>query len=434
MRAGPGAPTVELMPLHDNPGHDPLKVLIAGGGVAALEALLALRDLAGDRVEVELLSPRPELEYRPLAVAEPFGIGRTRSYELEPIARDQGATLCKGAVAEVRAGEHEIVTRTGEVLSYDVLLLAIGAQAGVGLPGAITVKGPRYTKRFRALLDEIEDGRVGQLAFAVPPGVSWPLPLYELALLTARHAAGAGRDDLEISLVTPEVEPLELFGARASAATRALLEQRGIELVAARYPAAVELDGLTLIPPDPPWLAADRVVSLPRLHGPKVPGLPADDEGFIPTDLNARVEGVDDVYAAGDSTAFPVKQGGIATQQADAAAESIAARAGAELEPRPFRPVLRGMLLTGDAPQYMRAEISGGRGDSDAANSALWWPPSKIAGRYLSPYLGLHHSEFETGEGSVAVEIELEARPTPRVRRRAIVSPGAGVLPTQDQP
>ena len=405
-----------------------LKVLIAGGGVAALEALLALRDLAGDRVEIELLSPSPILEYRPLAVAEPFGISRLRSYELAPIASDQGATLREGSLAEVQPAQHQVITQSGELLGYDVLLMGVGAKPRIGLPGAITIKGPRYTNRYRALLAEIEDGRVHHLAFAVPPGVSWPLPLYELALLTARHAIAAGRDDLRISLVTPEAEPLELFGAQAAAATRRLLGDQGIDLVTDRYPASVENNGLTLIPPDPPVLDADRVVSLPRLHGPEVPGLPSNSQGFIPTDLHGAVEGVEDIYAAGDATAFPIKQGGIATQQADAAAEAIAAIAGADLEPQPFRPVLRGMLLTGDAPQYMRAEISGGGEDSETAASALWWPPSKIAGRYISPYLGLHHTEFETGGGGVAVERELEANPAPGVRRIATVSPDAGLL------
>jgi sulfide:quinone oxidoreductase len=405
------------------------RVLIAGGGVAALEALLALRDLAGERVEVELLSPRPELEYRPLAVAEPFGIARSRSYELEPIARDQGATLRKGGLAEVHAGEHRVVTNNGETIDYDVLLVAVGAKPGIGLPGAVTVKGPRYTSRFRALLAEIDDGRLRHLTFAVPPGVAWPIPLYELALLTATHATSAGRNDLEISLVTPEAEPLELFGAKASAAARDLLWERGIDLVTDRYPAAVEASYLTLVPPDPPRLATDRVVSLPRLHGPSITGLPADRDGFLETDPHARVLGVEDVYAAGDASAFPIKQGGIATQQADAAAESIAALAGAEIEPQTFRPILRGMLLTGDTPRYMRAEISGGRGQvSETSNSALWWPPSKIAGRYLSPYLGLRHDEFDAEGGGVPVEVELEAKPSPGVQRRAIISPEAGLL------
>ena len=415
------------------PPHGPLRVLIAGGGVAAIEALLALRHLAGERVKVELLSPCPELEYRPLAVAEPFGIGRSRSYELDKIVRDQGARLREGGLAEVRPNEREVVTLEGEILGYDALLVAVGAKATIGLPGAITVKGPRFTRRFRALLEEIDDGRIHRLAFAVPPGASWPLPLYELALLTARHAGDHGLRDIDFTLVTPESEPLELFGARAAAAARKLLAKRGIQLVTGRYAADIDDDGLRLVPPDPPSLAADRVVSLPLLRGPRIPGLPADPDGYIPTDLHARVMGADHVYAAGDATVFPIKQGGIATQQADAAAEAIAAAAGAEIEPRPFRPVLRGMLLTGDAPQYMRSELSGGHGDrAEVADSALWWPPSKIAGRYLSPYLGLHHAEFETGGAGIQVEVDLQSNPAPGVRRRAIVSPGAGVLLNQE--
>ena len=50
-----------------------MRVLIAGGGVAALEAMLALRALAADRVSVVLVAPDREFVYRPLAVAEPFG-------------------------------------------------------------------------------------------------------------------------------------------------------------------------------------------------------------------------------------------------------------------------------------------------------------------------------------------------------------------------
>ena len=97
--------------------------------------------------------------------------------------------------------------------------------------------------------------------------------------------------------------------------------------------------------------------------------------------------GLDGVYAAGDGTAFPIKQGGLATQQADAVAETIAAAAGAPIEPQPFRPVLRGMLLTGGDNRFMRNAVAGGEGEPEVASHALWWPPSKVAGRYLAPFL-----------------------------------------------
>jgi hypothetical protein len=144
-------------------------------------------------------------------------------------------------------------------------------------------------------------------------------------------------------------------------------------------------------------------------------------------DLHGRVEGQDDVYAAGDATTSPIKQGGIATQQADAAAEAIAARAGAPVDPKPFRPVLRGLLLTGSTPRYMRAEVSGGRGEDWAVSEqALWWPPSKIAGRWLAPYLALHHDEREDVPGGLPVDVEVAG---PQVTRRAIIAPRAGLKP-----
>jgi sulfide:quinone oxidoreductase len=87
-------------------------------------------------------------------------------------------------------------------------------------------------------------------------------------------------------------------------------------------------------------------------------------------------------------TAFPVKQGGIASQQADAAAEWIAALAGVEIEPRPFRPVLRGLLLTGLSPRFLRSDVLDGSSEVDM--EPLWWPPGKIAGRYLAPFLAEH--------------------------------------------
>ncbi|MGH3018745.1 MAG: hypothetical protein ACRDNR_01095, partial [Gaiellaceae bacterium] len=65
---------------------DRMTVVIAGGGVAALEGALALRELAGDRVDVELLAPETHFWYRPLAVAEPFELGEPTRVELSELA------------------------------------------------------------------------------------------------------------------------------------------------------------------------------------------------------------------------------------------------------------------------------------------------------------------------------------------------------------
>jgi sulfide:quinone oxidoreductase len=400
---------------------DRRRLTIVGGGVAALEAMLALRDIAEERVELELVTPKAEFEYRPLAVAEPFGIGETYRYDLAQIAHEHGAVLRLAGVRAVDADRKLLVTWDGHTLEYDLLLLAVGAKATVSIPGAVSLKGPGFTGRFRTVLGELQEQRIRRVAFAVPSGAAWPLPLYELALLTAARARERGLRYVELHLVTHESEPLELFGPRAASAVRSLLEGRGIVLHTSRVPVEVTDGGLVTAPRE--TLDVERVVTLPRLVGPSIEGLAHDAEGFIPVDVYGRVDWVDDVYAAGDATSWPIKQGGVAAQQADAAAEAIAERVGAITDPRPFRPVLRGLLLTGDTPRYMRAEISGGRGeDWEVSENALWWPPSKVAGRYLAPYLALRHGELRRPSGGMDVQLELGGA---AVRRRTVIARGA---------
>jgi sulfide:quinone oxidoreductase len=354
--------------------------------VAAIEATLALRALAEERVSLSLLAPDRELVYRPLAVAEPFGNGRTLRFPLAEVAAAARAELLSGALAKVDPDRRLAWTRDGAELRYDVLLLACGARRRESLAGALTFRDDSAVPAFRNLLADARDGVARRLAFAVPGGQTWPLPLYELALLTAAHLAEHGVDGAELTLVTPEEEPLGVFGRTVVADVRELLGSSGIRLVTARHSARIDHGHLVLVPEGK--LAVDRVVTLPLLKGPRLAGIPRTDDGFVPVDEHGLVEGLEDVYAAGDMTAFPLKQGGLAAQQADAAAQAIAARAGAAIEPEPFRPVLRGLLLTGGVPRYLRSRIEGGHGDtSEATADPLWWPPAKIVGRHLASYL-----------------------------------------------
>jgi sulfide:quinone oxidoreductase len=392
---------------------EPTKVTIVGGGVAALEALVALRSLAEDRVALELFTPKAEWAHRPLAVAEPFGYDRAKTYDLVQIARDHGAALHLAGIQSVDTAAHMLTTWDGRKLPFEILLIAIGTQVAVAVPGSATLQGPGYTSRFRTVLRELDGRDIRRVAFAVPAGASWPLPLYELALMTGAHAAARGLRKHELSFYTPELEPLQVFGPAASAVVRELLDKGGIAFHGGRSPSEARDGELVLVPG--PNVAADRVVSLPRLRGPFLPGLQHDPEGFIPTDLHGLVDGETDVYAAGDATTSPIKQGGVAAQQADAAAEAIAARLGAPVNARPFRPVLRGLLLTGGEPQFMRTEVSGGEDHPPAVSQrALWWPPSKVAGPWLAPYLAQRHDELEQEPAGLAVEAELPVAPRGR--------------------
>ncbi len=377
------------------------RVLIAGGGVAALEALLALRELAGHRLALTLLSPELEFLYRPVTVAEAFDRGEARAYPLAEVVDHAGAELVWDALARVEADEHIAVTASGERIAYDTLVVATGAIPREPFPGPMTFRGRADVGALRHLLHELVSGAARSVAFALPTERMWPLPLYELALMTAAHLRERAVE-ADVWLVTPEEEPLELFGPAAARAVGAMLRVRGVRLRSSSRPALVRDRALVFA--GGAELYVDRVVSVPELEGPRIAGLPHDRHGFIPVDRHGRVHGLTDVYAAGDGTAFPLKQGGLAAQQADAAAAAIAAGMGVAVAATPFTPVLRGLLLTGGAPLYLRAEPQRlrreatvaieasrprlpARDASAATGQPLWWPPAKIAGRYLGPFL-----------------------------------------------
>lgn len=402
------------------------KVLIAGGGVAALEAALALRDLAGERVHVELLAPDPVFHYQPLSVAEPFGLGEPLSLELDHLVAAIGAHRKPFGLTGIDAWRHMAHTTKNTEVPYDILLVACGALPLPAVPGATMFRGAADTAAVTRLLDELVSGDARSAAFVIPWGSVWSLPAYELALLTAAHLEANGIGRVDLTLVTPEVEPLQLFGPPASAAIRELLEAAGVRLLLTTYAGSFADRRLELVPDSE--LTVDRVVALPRLEAAPLDGIPQTLSGFIPVDEHCRVLGLEDVYAAGDVTSFAVKQGGIAAQQADAAAEAIAAMVGAAVTPRPFQPVLRGLLLTGGEPRYLRRELDGSpTHEAVASRETLWWPPAKIVGRHLAPFLadlsGTPSPVEQSAQppGSVSVEIEVDTKTATRLAAGAFV-------------
>ena len=374
---------------------EPFEVVIAGSGVAALEAALALREFGGGRIALTLIASNTQLVYRPMAVVEPFGYRTAERFPLATIAGDIGAELLHDRVAAVAPSERVVRTDLGVEHRYDALMLGIGGRIRPRYEHAITVEDSRSNELLRGLIEDVENGYVRRLAFVVPPRMAWPLPIYELALMTAKRASDM-HIELAATLLTPEDAPLGVFGDGVSRGVSELLADRGIEVIASAY-CEVPENGQVEIGSGNRRLEVDRVVALPELYGPSVPGLPEDSDGFIPVDVHCQVLGVERVYAAGDATDFAVKHGGIAAQQADTAAQAIAALAGAPVEPETFHPVIRGMLLTGAKPRYLSADIAGGQPfNSEITMQPTWSPPDKMAAIYLASYLD---HKFGSGPG-----------------------------------
>ncbi|MDQ3725897.1 MAG: FAD-dependent oxidoreductase [Actinomycetota bacterium] len=366
----------------------PCKVLIVGGGVGALESALALRDLAGDRVEVEICAGRADFVYRPFAVGEPYGASRVLRYDLKRLAERCGVGFRLENVASVDTAIRCATGHDGTELPYDYLIVAPGSRLLWSVPGTTTFWGVAEEPEIQEIVQRLREGRLRHLVFTLPGGNGWSLPAYELALLAATELSKAALFRTRLTIVTPEAAPLEIFGRRASEEVAEILRRSGVEVVTGAHPVKYERGALEVLSGEK--IAADAAISLPRLEGRRIEGLPYDPSGFIPVDEHSRVRGLADVFAVGDVTDFPVKQGGIATQQADAAAEAIAAELGCEVEARPLEPVLRGVLWTGVKPRYLFGWFGDGDEETSVASERPPWPidnPSKLIGRYLTPFL-----------------------------------------------
>lgn len=381
----------------------PIRVVVVGGGVAALEAVLALRALAADAVDLTLVAPEPVFELRALQTAAPFARGSADGIALRELLGELDGTFVRAAVVAVDADRRRVRCADGLEIPYDTLVLALGATAVPAFCAATTLGAGR--RPLGELVADLHSGRARSAAFVVPRGATWPLPLYELALMTA-EALTVRRPGTQLHLVTPELQPLSVFGPQGSVVVAELLRDAGIT-VHRGVAAEVRAGGIVDTGFDP-VLRVDRVLALPALEGPRLDGVPATAQGFVPVSDHGVVDGLDGVYAVGDMTDRPVKQGGLACQQAEAAAAHIAWELGRLDVLPPLRQVLRGRLLTGRRDRFL--ERQGPRDVGSVGAEPLWWPPSKVAGRHLAPYLegrGLVRLPLQAGPGAPGLDLEI---------------------------
>jgi sulfide:quinone oxidoreductase len=366
---------------------DRFRVVICGGGIAAVEGLLRLRRLAGDAFAITLVSPADELRYRPVAVEEPFSRPAARRYPLRRIAERTGAEWIQDALEWVDLDGQLVHTSDERSVPYDALLIGVGAQLSAAYDHVTVFDDSQPDETYRGLVQDVEEGYTKNLALLLPEGPAWPLPVYELALMTAERARSMGFDDLRVDVVTAEAAPLAAFGDEASQAVSELLERFGVRVhtsSTAEVPASRRL----VVKPAEDELAPERIVAMPRILGPGIRDLPAAEGGFIPIDDRCRVPRSDGrVFAAGDVVSYPIKHGGLGAQMADVSAAGIAALAGAGEEPGPLRPVIRGVLYTGASPLYVTARIEDGAVRSEVTTEEAWPAEEKVVAEELGPFL-----------------------------------------------
>jgi sulfide:quinone oxidoreductase len=375
-------------PLHQGGFGAParLRVVVAGGGIGGLETLVALRGLVGPRVGLTLVAPEQRFTVPALDAYEPFGLGAPQHHPLVDLAADLEAALLCDAVTGVDRGERVVRLASGARLAYDVLVLAVGASPSPAFAHGLCLERAHEAEAFDEVLADLRAEERRAVAIVVPPGAAWTLPAYELALMVV--ALGDAR---QVTLVTAEHAPLEAFGSPATALARAELAACGVRLRAGVH-ATIPRPNVVELEPGA-RLHTDGIVHLAALGGPNILGVARDSAGFILVDDGFRTRGDGNLFAIGDATASARKQGGLAAQQADLVAEQIAQRVGAEHAPRPYRPVLRGLLRTAHGPRYLRAGPPGATPPAEVSEQCLWWPPGPIAARWLVPWLAARGRE-----------------------------------------
>lgn len=376
-------------------------VVVAGAGIAGLEFAMALADMAGERARITVVAPEGHFVLKPLVVREPFGGPGLERHQLRPVLERIGAEQVLDAVTRVDPARKTVTLRGARSLPYDYLAICIGGLARPAFTSALTFWSTSARMPVDDLLAKAESAASRTLAIVVPPATTWPLPAYELALMLRRRAEELALTP-RIAVLTPESAPLGIFGAQSSAAVAGRLAAREVEVETGVH---VVEEGRELVRDGGAPIDAGSVIALPRIDGPAIPGLPSQRGGFIPIDEHCRVVGLADVYAAGDGTTFPIKQGGIASQQADAAAEHLAATLGAPIEPTPFRPVLRGELLTGEDSIKMLHRVDNGE-QGQVSRDYLWWPRLKVGGRYLSAWLAGTAPRADLEPRELPIEVE----------------------------
>jgi len=365
----------------------PFEVVIAGGGLAALEGALALRALGEDRLAVTVVAPDAEFRYRPLVVHEPFTDQESARYAISEICEKAGARLLVDSFKWLDPVHQVLHTDAGEDLRYDAAVLALGAKKHPRFRDALTLDESRVSEQLRDFVASVDSGELRSVAFVVPSLPIWSLPAYELALMTASRAQERGHR-LRVLLITPEETPLAALGVNAGAEVGRLLTEAGITTIMSancqiREPGTIDLYPLRRS------IHVDQIIALPELYAPALPGVPTSAErGFVSVDGTGAVQGIERVYAAGDVTDTPVKHGGLAADQADVAALAIAALAGAPVWPRPLNPALHVMLLGAAKPLFIRAQpLAEHGGDVETSHDPLWEPVGRLHTEYLGPVL-----------------------------------------------
>jgi sulfide:quinone oxidoreductase len=309
-------------------------ILILGGGFGGVMAAESLAREIGSDHQITLISRRREFIFYPELVRLAFGQCEPEDirFDVREAMLSRRVRFIEGEIARIEPESHQVKLAHGEIegdLSYDYLIIALGRRlATERIPGFFEHANHLLTVesalKFGEHIRQFEEGRavIGQC-----PGSRLPVPVYETAFALSRLFQERGtRDQLRITLVSPDPPGLQFGDGEAARALRSGLEEHGIEYLP-DFPIE-RVDPGVIVTSNGHRLNYALLMLVPPFRGPgAITGLQiTDDEGYVKVDRTMRVQGVDHVYAVGDCVNFGgPKMGHMAVQQATVAVANVAA-------------------------------------------------------------------------------------------------------------
>lgn len=318
------------------------KVVVLGGGFGGLESAFYLRHKLGKKADITMVSDRDYFLYKPNTIYIPFGMDPEKlKIPLVRPTKKKNIDFVQAKAMEIDPEQKQVKLSEGTV-DYDYLVVATGASMRAAeIPGleqfARTIWTPEEMLKLRESLNQLRDnakaGKQQELLFLVPPANKCSGPLYELVFMTDSWLREAGiRDKVKVTYSTFERGFIQAFGPRLNEHVEGEFEKRGITGLKEHTVKEVQKNRVDYT--NGASVAYDVLVSFPPyIAAQPFPGLPADERGFLATNLASRqLQGHPDIYVAGDAGDFPVKQAFLAFLQADAVAEHI----GSQILGKPF--------------------------------------------------------------------------------------------------
>jgi NADH dehydrogenase FAD-containing subunit len=406
------------------------RVVISGAGFAGLESAFLLRMRMRHTVDLTVVAEREAFTFRPSTIYVPFGADPADLVvDLDKAFARRDIEFVAARVTGVDADAHHVRLSDGRKLDYDQLVIATGADMPPAeIPGladhAATIWTPAsmlgVRERFKQVRSAAKDGRRSRVLFLIPPNNKCAGPLYEIVMMFETWLRREGvRPLVEITWSTFEQSFIQAFGPRLHEVVSTEFSQRGIDGHIGENVVEVTPDEAHYA--DGTKRRFDHLIAFPPyVSAVRYGSLPADDRGFLETELTTRqVVGHPGVYAPGDAGDFPVKQAFLAFLQADSVAEHIAAGAGVHEFEKPFDPVSMCIMemfdkatfaqvpldLTGD-PEHPVAVRAGADGDYKVGTGRTWRLGKKMLGRTVP--MRFHAGEpFHAGLGWQVMEVGL---------------------------